>query len=119
MSLDVQVRRSKSKILLGLTDALTTYHSVFLFPQVSRGRRRLLLNVLVIPCVQFHVSVPGISFLTTKMFPFLSFQAAATYITWSQILEFVLSPVVSSKIFLESVLQKFYSRLIILAAKHR
>lgn len=101
MSLDIQVRRSKTKILLGLTDALTAYHSVFFF-HVMRGRRRFLLNVLVIPCVQFLISVPGISSLTTEMVPFLSFQAAAMYVRWSQILGFALSPVVSSKIFLMS-----------------
>lgn len=77
MSLDIQVRWSKITVLLGLTDALTAHHSVFYFMslEVEEG---FYFNVSVIPCVQFHIVVPGISSLTTEVLPFLSFQAAAT-----------------------------------------
>lgn len=69
-------------MLLGLTDALTAHHSVFYFMslEVEEG---FYFNVLVIPCVQFRIAVPGISFLTKEALPFLSFQAAATYLRQS------------------------------------
>lgn len=66
-------------MLLGLTGALSAHHSVFYF--MSLGvEEGFYFKVLVIPCVQFHIAVPGISSLTTEVLPFLSFQAAATYI---------------------------------------
>lgn len=64
-------------MLLGLTGALSAHHSVFYFMSLEEG---FYFNLLVIPCVQFHIAVPGISSLTTEVLPFLSFQAAATYI---------------------------------------
>lgn len=79
MSLDIQVRWSKITMLLGLTDALTAPHSVFDFVslEIEEG---FYFNLLVIPYVQFHIAVTGISSLTTEVLPFLSFQAAATYL---------------------------------------
>lgn len=83
MSLDIQVRWSKITVLLGLTegltDALTAHQSVFYFMslEVEEG---FYFNVSVIPCMQFCIVVPGISSLATEVLPFLSFQAAATYL---------------------------------------
>lgn len=104
MSLDSKVRWSKITMLLGLTDALTAHHCVFYFTslEVEEG---FYFNVFVIPCVQFHIAVPGISSLTTEVLPFLSFQAAAA----SETQTLVLMSVVSSKFFCVS---QFYTSFI-------
>lgn len=66
-------------MLFGLTDALTAHHSVLYFMSL-KTEEGFYFNVLVIPYVQFHIAVTGISSLTIEELPFLSFQAAATYL---------------------------------------
>lgn len=55
--------------------------------------------MLVTPCVQLHIRVPGISSFATEMLPVVSLQAAAIYVRWRQMVGFVLKPVISFKDF--------------------
>lgn len=54
---------SSLTMVLGLRDALTAHHSVFYFMSLE-VEEHFYFNVLVIPCVQLHIAVPGISSLT-------------------------------------------------------